>query len=333
MLIWGYRMNKKFWVLMGILIMLIVISSCVGRYYLSANDIFDILVGRCSKPRAITLFYNIRMPRTFLVVISGGALSLSGLVFQSIFKNPIVSPDTLGVANGCSAGAVIAIVLTTGSVLQMQIITFLSGIIVVFAAILLSGFMGRNKLLSLVISGIVMSSLASSVIMLMKYVADPNRHLQAIDFWLMGGFNNASINNLKSIIPIVAVSTFVLYIIRWQMKVLSLGDDEAQTLGVSPGKIRIVAIAMATILVSSVVSVAGVVSWIGLVAPHIIKIYSGDNILETFSLSFLGGGIILLFADILSRTLFPTEIPISILTSFIGALFLFWLLTVRRVIK
>ncbi|MEG0295941.1 MAG: iron ABC transporter permease [Clostridium sp.] len=324
-------MKKKLWVLTGITIVFFLISICVGRFNMSISELVDVIFLKDPSSVQANLFYNIRLPRTLLVLICGGALALSGTVFQSIFRNPLISPDVLGVSSGCSVGAVIAILLTGKSVLGMQTITFLAGIIVVLIAISMAKFMRSNKILALIISGIVISSLASSIIMMLKYVADPYKELPTIEFWLMGGFHNASWENINTILPLIFLSGTILFLLRWRLKVMTLGDEEAMSLGVNVNLVRIISILCSTVLVSTVVSVAGLVSWIGLIAPHIIKTYAGDDITKTLPLSIMAGGSLLLAADIASRTLFPAELPISILTSFIGAIFLFYIVLKRRV--
>lgn len=322
-------MKKKFWILFTFLILLFLVSSCVGRYPLTMADIFYILIGKQESSMATALFYKIRLSRTVLVLLCGGALALSGSVLQTIFRNPLVSPDVLGVANGCSVGAAISLVFLNGNLFLMEILTFFSGISVVFFAVSLAKIIRGERILAILISGIIMSSLASAIVMLLKYVADPNRQLPAIEFWLMGGFHNASWSDVLLIFPLILCSALILFLLRWNLKILTLGEEEAQTLGIHVVKTRMIAILCATVLVSTVVSVAGVVSWIGLIAPHLVRIYAGENIVKTFLLSFLMGSILLLFADILSRSLFSAELPISILTSFIGAFFLFYLLWKR----
>lgn len=318
--------KKKFWIVFSILVICIIFSACVGRYSLSIIDIVNILSRKHTSDVEVNLFYNIRLSRTFLVVISGGALALSGIIFQTIFKNPLVSPDVLGVSSGCSVGAVLSIVLLGGSVLITQIMTFIFGVLVVLFSMFLSKFVKSDRILGLVLAGIIMGSIASSVIMLLKLVADPNRHLQAIEFWLMGGFNNATWQQFYIVFLPIVIITIILYFLRYKINILSLGDEEAKSLGLNVKIIRTVVILLSTLLVALVVSFAGVVSWVGLLSPHIVKMYSKEDIVRNFSLSFLTGAILLLVSDVLARTLFTIELPISIVTSFIGAIFLIILL-------
>lgn len=308
-----------------ILILLIILSLFIGRYKI---DLMELLNDGILS-RDFTIFFNIRLPRVILVVFSGGALALAGMVFQSIFQNPLISPDVLGVTSGCSLGAAIAIIFMAANPLMIQIMSFSTGIIAVVFSVLLSKNMRGNKILGLVISGIVTQALASAMIMILKYFADPYKELPAIDYWLMGGFHNSNWDNIIYVIPTVIVSIVILYLLRWRLKVCTMGDIQATLLGVDIKKIRVITILISTLLVSVVVSVAGVVSWIGILAPHIIKSYAKDDISKNMILTVLMGGMIMLVADTAARSLTTTEIPISILTSLVGAPFLVYLISRR----
>lgn len=308
-----------------ILILIIILSLFIGRYKIDLMELLN--DGLLS--RDFTIFFNIRLPRVILVVFSGGGLALAGMVFQSIFQNPLISPDVLGVTSGCSLGAALAIIFMAANPLMIQFMAFLTGMIAVVFSVLLSKNMGGNKILGLVISGIVTQALASAMIMILKYFADPYKELPAIDYWLMGGFHNSNWDNIIYVIPPVIVSIVILYLLRWRLKVCTMGDVQATLLGVDIKKIRIITILISTLLVSVVVSVAGVVSWIGILAPHIVKSYAKDDISKNMILTVLMGGMIMLVADTAARSLTTTEIPISILTSLVGAPFLVYLISRR----
>lgn len=308
-----------------ILILIIILSLFIGRYKIDLMELLN--DGLLS--RDFTIFFNIRLPRVILVVFSGGGLALAGMVFQSIFQNPLISPDVLGVTSGCSLGAALAIVFMAANPLMIQFMAFLTGMIAVVFSVLLSKNMGGNKILGLVISGIVTQALASAMIMILKYFADPYKELPAIDYWLMGGFHNSNWDNIIYVIPPVIISIVILYLLRWRLKVCTMGDVQATLLGVDIKKIRIITILISTLLVSVVVSVAGVVSWIGILAPHIVKSYAKDDISKNMILTVLMGGMIMLVADTAARSLTTTEIPISILTSLVGAPFLVYLISRR----
>ncbi|MBC5628321.1 iron ABC transporter permease [Clostridium sp. NSJ-6] len=308
-----------------ILFILIILSLFIGRYKI---DLIELLNDGLLS-RDFTIFFNIRLPRVILVVFSGGALALAGLVFQSIFQNPLISPDVLGVTSGCSLGAALAIIFMAANPIMMQFMAFSTGMIAVVFSVLLSKNMGGNKILGLVISGIVTQALASAMIMILKYFADPYKELPAIDYWLMGGFHNSNWDNIIYVIPPVIISIVLLYLLRWRLKVCTMGDVQATLLGVDIKKIRIITILISTLLVSVVVSVAGVVSWIGILAPHIVKSYAKDDISQNMILTVLMGGMIMLVGDTAARSLTTTEIPISILTSLVGAPFLVYLISRR----
>lgn len=315
-------MKKKFWILGTILFVLIVVSCCVGRYELTISEIGKILLGKSENEMDIILFYQVRLSRTFFAFLAGGALSLAGMVYQTIFKNPLVSPDVLGVSSGCSIGAIIAILSSDISAVSARGLPFLFGIGTVMATILLSkAFHGEIRYM-MVLAGIIIGSLANSVIMVLKYVADPNRQLPAIEYWLMGTFQHTGWDSIRGIIPWILISACVLYILRWKMDVIVLEEEEAKSLGISVSLLRLVAITCATILVAIIVSEAGVIAWIGLIAPHIARRITGEPFSKSFGSSILVGAILLLLSDVLARTIFTAEIPISIMTSFLGAFIL-----------
>lgn len=308
--------------LLGIWMGLILASSVTGRYRITPDILWGMLFERGGSAMDRSIFFQIRLPRTLLVAVSGGGLAVAGLVYQTIFDNPIVSPDVLGVSSGCSVGAVLAILYGGGSLVVLQWMSFAVGIVVVVLAIIMTAVIGENKLYGMILSGIILGALMNSVLMLLKYAADPNRQLPVIEYWLMGSFSGANWEDILVVLPMVFLAGVLLYVIRWKLKLLTLGDEDASSLGISVGVVRVTALAAATILVSAVVSVSGVVSWIGLIAPHIARMISTEDITENFPAVILVGSCLLLFADILARSLLPSEIPISILTSFFGAMVL-----------
>ena len=321
-------MIKKYSILpyLIILVVLSVLSLCIGRYSIKMDEIIKVIFNSTGNGQEANLLFNIRLPRVLLVIISGAALALSGMVFQSIFQNPLISPDVLGVSSGCSLGAAIGIVFLSASPFMIQGLSFLFGICSVIFSLILSKKMRSNRVLALVISGIVTGALTSSFIMIIKYFADPYKELPAIDFWLMGGFYNSDWKSVINVFILVLISTVVLLLFRWRLKVLTMGDDQAKLLGVNVKYVRTIAIFAATLLVSSVVSVAGLISWIGILAPHIVKSFARDDISKIIPLTMVVGAIILLVADTVARSITTTEIPISILTSLFGAPFLVYLL-------
>lgn len=257
------------------------------------------------------------MPRMLLVVMSGGALAVSGYIFQTIFKNPLASGDVIGAASGCSLGAAIAI-LTAGGMFALQLYSFLGGMLAVVLTMLLAHRIKGNRVLNLVVIGIVVQAIMSAALMLLKISADPNQELASIEYWLMGGFSNATWTSVGIAFILIAVSFALLYLFRWQIQMLAFGE-EARTMGISTRMITVIALLLATLLVSSVISFAGVVSWVGLLIPHIVRQIHKQMVSKSLGFTFLCGAWFLLVCDILSRSLFVIELPISILTSLFGA--------------
>ncbi|EGO88243.2 iron ABC transporter permease [Clostridium botulinum C] len=326
-------MNVKKITLLNLIILIILslISLCIGRYNITVLNVIKILFGNINDAIEYNLIFNIRLPRVILVIISGGALALSGMVFQSIFQNPLISPDVLGVTSGCSFGAAIGIVFMAASNIIIQVLSFIFGLVSVIFSLFLCNSMKNNKILALIISGIVTSSIASSGVMIIKYFADPFKELPTIDFWLMGGFYNSKWSNLSVVMPLVFIATIIIFLFKWRLKVLTMGEDEAKLLGVDVKKLRAACILAATLLVSSVISVTGIISWIGILAPHIVKSIVKEDITKIIPLTIITGAIIMVIADTLARSLISTEIPISILTSLIGAPFLVYIFNKKEV--
>jgi len=316
-------MKQWSWVGLTLLLVASFLLSCLcGRYTLSLTDVWEILSGQAAETMKETVFWNIRVARTCVTALCGAALSLAGFVYQSLFCNPLVSPDVLGVSGGASVGAICAILFCGGSVATLQISAFVGGITTVALSLLLARAIGGNRYFSLIVSGIILGALANAAIMALKYIADPTRQLAVIDYWLMGSFSLANWGKLRVVAPLILAAGAVLILLRYRLKVLTLGDEEAASLGVSVGPTRTICIAAATVLVAASVTVSGIVSWVGLIVPHLVRSMLGERFEVNFFQCILCGASLLLLADTLARSLLPSEIPISILTSLIGALFL-----------
>lgn len=311
----------------GILLCTVILSLSVGRYPLTPADLWEILTGSAGSMEGKVLL-QIRMPRTFLALFCGMALSVSGLIYQSIFRNPLVSPDVLGVTSGASVGAAGAI-LAGASAVGIAGASFGAGICTVFITLLLAKAAGGQQKVSLLIAGIVTGALAGALLMLLKYLADPAEQLPSIDFWLMGSFHTANWEDVLLVAPVIGIAALLLWLLRWKLQMLMLGEEEAKSLGLPAGIIRLCGILLATLLSAVVVAVAGAVSWVGLIVPHMIKQFFGDDLQQNFGLSALCGGSFLLFCDLLARSCSSAEIPVSIFTSFSGALLLALLLAAK----
>lgn len=305
----------------------LLFSLSWGRYPITLLDIWKIIFGFLGEApihsAASTIFFTIRLPRTLFVFIAGGTLGLSGVSLQSLFRNPLVSPDIIGVSSGASLGAAIAIVILHTSPAAIQLYAFAGGISAALLVLQLSNS-GGQSLIRLIIAGIIVNALTGSCVSIIKYIADPMNDLPALEFWIMGCFNTSTWKKFFLFFPIAAAGSTCIILLRRQLNILSLGDEEAASLGTPVKRMRLLFIITSTILVAAVVSAAGIISWIGLIAPHIIRMLFGNNNEKLVPLSFLCGASLLTIADTFARSLSGSEIPISIITAFIGAPVLGW---------
>jgi iron complex transport system permease protein len=252
------------------------------------------------------------------VALVGAGLAISGAVFQSTFRNPLVSESILGVSEGAAVGAAIAILLSQSSVV-IELSAFAFGVLAVTMTYQLSRTYRSNPTLVLVLAGIIVGSLFASVISLIKYVADPYTVLPSLTYWLLGSFANVSANDVLMVAPVLLGCISILLLIRWRLNVLSMGDEEARTLGIDTQKLRLVVIACATLATAACVSISGLVGWVGLVIPQIARMVVGPNHKVMLPATVLIGASYLLVIDTICRDLTTGEIPISIVTGIIGA--------------
>lgn len=310
-------------------------AACIGPYPLGPGEalrlVFERVAGTLpADDPAATVLFNVRLPRIGAALMVGGALAAAGATYQGLFRNPLVSPDILGVSAGASCGAVLGIFLSL-SVVAIQGLAFAGGILTVALVYLVaSGVRGREPVLVLVLAGVVMGALAGAVVSLLKILADPYDQLPAITFWLLGSLSGIKTVDVVSSLPAVVIGLVPLVLLRWRMNVLSLGDDEARSLGVDAARLRLVFVAAATLMTAAVVAISGVVGWVGLVMPHVARMLVGPNYDRMLPVAILLGGGYLLAVDTLARTLAATEVPIGILTAFVGAPFFLWLLARGR---
>jgi iron complex transport system permease protein len=310
-----------------ILVAAFVISIGVGKYDISINEIIRIIMGKEVDAMTKNVFYTLRLSRTIMALIAGIGLSVSGSVYQTVFKNPLATPDIIGVSSGANLGAAIAISFLAGGTTTIAISAFLGGIIAVSMALFLTRISKNKSISTFVLAGIVIGSLSQGLIMMIKFFADPERQLAAIEFWSMGSFASITSDKLISILPFFIVGIIGLVLLRWQINILSLSDEEGKSLGVRVGIVRVGVMICATLVVASIVSITGLITFIGLVAPHLARMILKKNDTCTMILSGLIGASLLLIADTLARSLGSSEIPISILTTFIGAPFLAYLMS------
>ena len=311
-------------------IILFFSSFLIGRYPISPIDVINTVL--CPifpqlevSPTITTIVFEIRLPRIIAAMVVGAALAMAGAAFQSIFKNPLVSSDLLGVSNGAGFGAALAIILS-GSNAVIQIFAFVFGLISVSITYLISRAYKAGGILILVLSGVAISAFFNALISAIKFVADPDDKLPEIVYWLMGSLASVTIDKLIMILIPIIIGFAILLALRWHMNLLAMGDEEAQSLGLNPSRVRLLIIAGCTLLTSAAVSVSGVIGWIGLVIPHMTRMIVGpDNrILIPASLSL--GASFLLLIDNISRAVIAIEIPIGILTAIIGVPIFLYLL-------
>jgi iron complex transport system permease protein len=321
--------------LLSVLLTVVVVSFAAGRYSIPVGDLLRyIFTGKYADANLPVLILHVRLPRIIMAVLAGGALSVSGAVYQGLFRNPMVSPDILGVSAGAGFGASLAIVFSAGLVV-MQVSAFAVGLLAVFVALSVGRLLGlnRDRILMLVLSGMIVGALFNALIMLMKYIADSESKLPEITFWLMGSLTSVTMYEIKYILPVTLLSLIPLWLNAWKLNILSFGEEEARTLGVDTRRLRITSIVCASLLTASVVSVTGIIGWVGLIIPHFSRFIVGPDHKLLIPASFLIGASFLLLVDDLSRTLFPLEIPLGVITSFIGAplFFLVLRMTAKKV--
>ena len=272
-----------------------------------------------------TIVFEIRLPRIIGAIVVGACLAISGAAFQSIFKNPLVSSDLLGVSNGAGFGAALAILISGANIIT-QIFAFVFGLISVTTTYLISRTYKAGGILVLVLSGVAISAFFNALISAIKFIADPDDKLPEIVYWLMGSLASINADKLIMIVIPVIIGLVILLLLRWHMNLLAMGDEEAQSLGLNPSRIRLLIIAGCTLLTSAAVSISGIVGWVGLIIPHMARMIVGpDNrILLPASLSL--GASFLLLVDNISRAVISIEIPIGILTAIIGVPIFLYLL-------
>ncbi len=303
-----------------------LLSFSVGRYPIALPDFLNAiwlaLTGNADQlagPMKTALF-NIRLPRVLAVMLAGAALAVSGASYQGMFKNPLVSPDLLGASAGASLGACVGLLFGL-DMFVIQVMAFFGGILAVSFSLWFSKLVKYDPILSLVLAGMLVSTLFQSGMSIVKFSADANDKLPAITFWLMGSFNRIDQADLAMIAAPMLVGFAVLLSQSWKLNVLSFGEEEARSMGINTRRVRLVVIAASTMIVSCTVAVAGIVGWVGLVIPHLARAIVGPNYKKLLPASIVIGAAYLLLVDDLARNLMAIEIPIGILTAVLGVPF------------
>ena len=317
--------------LIAVLAGLFILSFALGRYPVPPIEMVKVLMSRIIpidpswSSNVETVVMQIRLPRILASMLVGASLALAGTSFQGLFRNPLVSPDILGVSSGAGFGAALAILLS-GSWIMIELSAFCFALIAVGISYFVSRIVKGNPTLSLILAGMAIASLFTAFLSLMKYAADPINQLPAITYWLMGSLASVNTHDLLfAAVPMMA-GIFFLLLIRWRFNVLAMGEEEARSLGVDTGRLRFLIVFCCTLITASSVCISGTIAWVGLVIPHIGRLLVGPNHKRLLPVSLLLGAAYLLLIDDIARLVASVEIPIGILTAIVGAPFFIYLL-------
>lgn len=329
--------NQKFNILLVVLSVLLVImfftSMCVGRYGVSFLDVFKFFTIQQIDKTSYNVMLYLRLPRTLIAVLVGIALTLSGAIYQSSFNNRLVSPDLLGVSSGASVGACFAILLGF-STAMISVFAFVVGFITVFITLLIAKAFKNKSNVILILAGLAVGGVMSSLVGLIKYLADNEMKLAEMTFWLLGDLSKVKMEDFYVLLPVVVVCSVITIVLSWRLNIISLGQKEAKSLGVNYKVTFVLLIVVATILTAISVSVAGTIGWIGLVIPNITRLLIGSNNKKLIPISMLIGAIFMVIVDMLARSLAPNEIPLSVITGILGTpLFIFAIYKRRKEIR
>lgn len=313
-----------------------LLSFLVGSVDLSVGQVVGILAAQVVpvenpswEPVLERIVTNVRFPQITLSVLVGGALAVSGASYQTVFKNPMVSSDILGVSAGAGFGTAITM-LNGGTWWEIQLAAFVGGVVAVAIAYVIGAVFGRQSITVLVLAGVVVASFFQALISIVKTVADTDSVLPSITFWLMGSLNKGDASDLLVMLPSVAVALSILFVFRHKIDVLAAGEDEARAMGVNVGLVKAAVIVASTLMTACAVSVAGIVGWIGIVVPHMARVVTGASYSRLLAGSFVLGGIFLMLVDNLVRSTF-SDLPLGVLTALIGTpVFVFLLIKTRR---
>ena len=296
------------------------LSLLVGKYPLSIREM---LAGNALHLR---IFLTLRLPRSLIAALGGFGLGAAGYVFQTVFRNPLAAPDMIGVSSGASAGAAFAILFLPAAAVSVTLSAFAGGLLAVGVALGLASLAPDKGSGSIVLAGIAVHALAQTALMALKLAADPERQLASIEYWIMGSLSAVTLRQIPFYCLICCLGLLCLFLLHRQIILLSVEEGEARMLGVPVGRMRLLILLLATLVVASVIGLTGVISFIGLLAPHIARMLAQDNRPSTMLLSGLLGGLLLTVADILARSVASAELPVSIFTSLLGAPFLLGLI-------
>ena len=308
----------------------------MGRFPVAPSELLAVLWAKLwgvphDGPATVeAVVFRIRGPRVLAAMAVGATLAAAGAAYQGLFRNPLVSPDLLGVSSGAALGAVLGIYLSLG-VAAIQALAFAFGLLAVVVVYGIGAALRRHDpTLVLVLAGVVIGTLLGSCVALLKYLADPYNQLPAITFWLLGSLAAVTPADVFAVLPAVGLGLVPLVLLRWRLNLMTLGEDEARALGVDTRRLRATVVTAATLMTAAVVSISGVIGWIGLLVPHLARLLVGPDFGRLLPASLLLGAGYLLGVDTLARTLARIEIPLGVLTAFLGTPLFVWLLATSR---
>ena len=305
--------NARITILAGAALLVFILSLFVGRYPLTPWDLQN-------DEMAFRIFRDIRLPRVIIAALLGASLAVAGATLQSTFRNPIVGPSILGVSQGAAFGAALAILYLSGYPLLIEVSSTLFGVIALVLSYGFSRFVRYgDNVLRLILAGLAVSALFSGGVGIMKSLADPLNQLPELTFWLLGGLSGVTWVDLYYVSPFVFLGILVLLLVRWRLNLLVLDDDVIQSLGVDPVILRVIAVSSSVAVIAAVTSVAGVINWMGLIAPHMARKLFGVNNKQIIPASILLGAVLMIIFDDISRTLSSGEIPLGVSMSLLGA--------------
>ena len=320
-------------ILAAALLALFLLSFWLGRYDVPPSDVIRILLSRIFPMDASwteqmeAAVLNIRLPRILLACMVGCSLATAGTAYQSVFRNPMAAPDILGASSGACFGAALAILLgfSRSGITALAFISSLLSVALVYA---IARRTKGNRVTSLLLAGVMIGSLFSACTSYVKLVADPSNQLPAITYWLMGSLSGTRMNVVAFAAVPMLIGLAPLLILRWRINLLTLGEEEARSMGANTNRLRLVVILCATVLTAASVAVSGMIGWVGLVIPHFGRMIFGQDYRRLLPASSLLGATFLMVVDNLARTITTSEIPLGILTSFVGApVFLYLILS------
>jgi len=307
------------------LFFLLLISLFIGRYT-TPDNITQIF----SNELFLNLMLRVRIPRILFGILAGFGLASSGMIMQSIFKNPLAEPGLLGVNQAAGFGAAIGILVFGNSYFMIQVLAFFFGIISITLTLFLSKNINKKERLSLVLAGISVSAFFSAGLGIIKYIADPLDQLPSIVFWMLGSLSNSNWTSIMQILPLILACLLLLFFYRWRLNIFSLDKEVLFSMGLRNDFELVIILMISVLLTTSIISLSGIIGWVGLIIPNIARVITGQNTKYSLPVSMILGGMFVLVSDNFARALLPGEIPLGVITAFLGALIFIILLLTKK---